>query len=78
MADAATGDAGVALLRDWAPWTLLFNLTRQPAVSVPLGMTAGELPRSVQVAAGLYRDDLVLRAARVLEAAVPVAVARLG
>lgn len=78
LADAATGDAGAALLRDWAPWTLLFNLTRQPAVSMPLGMTATGLPRSVQVAAGLYRDDLVLRAARVLEMAMPVPLARLG
>ncbi len=72
LADAPTGDAAAALLRDWAPWTLLFNLTRQPAITVPLGTTAAGLPRSVQLAAGLYRDDLVLRAARVLEQAVPI------
>jgi aspartyl-tRNA(Asn)/glutamyl-tRNA(Gln) amidotransferase subunit A len=71
LADAPTGDAAAALLRDWAPWTLLFNLTRQPAITVPLGMTAAGLPRSVQLAAGLYRDDLALRAAWVLEQAVP-------
>lgn len=75
LADAPTGDAMTALLRDWAPWTLLFNLTRQPAITVPLGMTAAGLPRSVQLAAGLYRDDLVLRGARVLEHAVPVPLA---
>ena len=75
LADVPTGDAMAALLRDWAPWTLLFNLTRQPAIAVPLGMTAAGLPRSVQLAAGLYRDDLVLRAARVLERAVPVPLA---
>ena len=42
------------------------------------GTTAAGLPRSVQVAAGLYRDNLVLRAARVLEAAAPVPQAQLG
>lgn len=78
LADAPTGDAVAALLRDWAPWTALFNLTRQPAITVPMGFTAGGLPRSVQLAAGLYRDDLVLRAARVLEGAMPAPLARLG
>ena len=78
LADSPTGDAMGALLRDWAPWTLLFNLTRQPAITVPLGMTAAGLPRSVQLAAGLYRDDLVLRAARVLEQAMPVPAVKLG
>ncbi len=68
-------DAAEALWRDWAPWTFAFNLTRQPAITVP--MPAGEdgLPRSVQVAAALYRDDLVLRAARVIEQGAPVGVA---
>jgi aspartyl-tRNA(Asn)/glutamyl-tRNA(Gln) amidotransferase subunit A len=55
--------------KDWAPWTFLFNLTRQPAISVPMGPGFAGLPRSVQIAAAQYRDDLVLRAARVLERA---------
>jgi Asp-tRNA(Asn)/Glu-tRNA(Gln) amidotransferase A subunit family amidase len=36
------------------------------------------MPRSVQLAAAQYRDDLVLRAARVLELAEPVPLADLG
>jgi Asp-tRNA(Asn)/Glu-tRNA(Gln) amidotransferase A subunit family amidase len=36
------------------------------------------LPNSVQIAAAQGRDDLVFRAARVLEKAVPVAVVDLG
>ena len=55
----------------WAPWTLLFNLSRQPAITVPVGFGGTGMPRSVQLAAALYRDDLVLRAARVVEAARP-------
>ncbi len=68
-ADAPTLDPVRSLLRDWAPWTFVFNLTRQPAISVPMGTGAHGLPRSVQLAAALYRDDLVLRAARALERA---------
>ena len=71
LADAPTVDPSRALMQDWAPWTALFNLTRQPAVSVPMGLTAAGLPNSVQLAAALYRDDLALRAARVLEQAAP-------
>jgi aspartyl-tRNA(Asn)/glutamyl-tRNA(Gln) amidotransferase subunit A len=62
-----------ALRTQWAPWTVLFNLTRQPAIAVPMGLAANGLPRSVQLAAALWRDDLVLRAARTLEVAQPFA-----
>ena len=71
LADAPVSDPVLALGTDWAPWTFAFNLTRQPAISVPMGFTANGLPRSVQLAAALYRDDLVLRAARTLEVAQP-------
>lgn len=76
--DAPIPDPAEALWTDWAPWTFLFNLSRQPAIAMPMGLTATGLPRSVQIAAALYRDDLVLRAARVLERAVPVPLARLA
>lgn len=74
--DAPLIDAPSLLLTDWAPWTFLFNMTRQPAITMPFGM-AGGMPRSVQIAAALYRDDLVLRAARVLERAMPSTIAPL-
>jgi aspartyl-tRNA(Asn)/glutamyl-tRNA(Gln) amidotransferase subunit A len=77
-ADAPLVDPVQALWREWAPWTFTFNLTRQPAITMPLGFTPAGLPRSVQLAAAQYRDDLVLRAARVLELAEPVPVADLG
>jgi len=69
LADEPLHDPAAALVTRWAPWTFLFNLTRQPAISVPLGTGAGGLPRSVQLAAAQYRDDLVLRAARTIERA---------
>ena len=77
-ADAPTIDPVQALWREWAPWTFTFNLTRQPAITMPLGFRGDGLPRSVQLAAAQYRDDLVLRAARVLELAEPVPLADLG
>jgi aspartyl-tRNA(Asn)/glutamyl-tRNA(Gln) amidotransferase subunit A len=68
-ADAPTIDPIQALWTQWAPWTFLYNLTRQPAVTVPMPAGADGMPRSVQVAAALYRDDLVLRAAWAIEQA---------
>ncbi|WP_428484877.1 amidase family protein [Rhodopila sp.] len=77
LADATVADPVRALWTDWAPWTFTFNLTRQPAITVPMGPRADGLPNSVQIAAAQFRDDLVLRAARVIELAQPFAVADL-
>ncbi|MBW4090590.1 MAG: amidase [Proteobacteria bacterium] len=71
LADAPTENPVEALWTEWAPWTFAFNLTRQPAISVPMGLRADGLPGSVQLVAAQYRDDLVLRAARTLERAAP-------
>jgi len=68
-ADAPTLRPVESLWRDWAPWTFAFNLTRQPAISVPIGLDDAGMPRAVQIAAPLYRDDLVFRAARAIERA---------
>jgi aspartyl-tRNA(Asn)/glutamyl-tRNA(Gln) amidotransferase subunit A len=78
LADAPTVDPVESLWSAWAPWTFSFNLTRGPAISVPMGFTAEGLPRSVQIGAAQYRDDLVFRAARAIEVAHPFAVADLG
>ena len=75
LADAQTVNPIHALWTAWAPWTFAFNLSRQPAISVPMGLGASGLPRSVQLAAAQYRDDLVLRAALVLEPAGAVGTA---
>jgi aspartyl-tRNA(Asn)/glutamyl-tRNA(Gln) amidotransferase subunit A len=68
-ADAPTTDPVRALWTEWAPWTFLYNLTRQPAITVPMQPGADGMPRSVQLAAPLYRDDLVLRGAWAIEQA---------
>ena len=75
--DAPILDPVRSLWTEWAPWTFTFNLTRQPAITVPMGPRADGLPNSVQIAAAQFRDDLVLRAARAIEIAQPFAVAEL-
>ncbi|MBX6320461.1 MAG: amidase [Rhodospirillaceae bacterium] len=56
---------------DWSPFTYPLNLTRQPAASVPCGFTPDGLPVGLQIVGPLYRDEMVLRAARAFEAARP-------
>lgn len=58
---------------NWSPFTYPFNLTGQPAASVPCGLAANGLPVGLQIVAPPRRDDLVLRAARAFESAAPFA-----
>jgi aspartyl-tRNA(Asn)/glutamyl-tRNA(Gln) amidotransferase subunit A len=55
----------------WTPNTYPFNLTGQPAVSVPAGLTAGGLPVGLQLVGGWRADRTVLRAAAQLETVRP-------
>ncbi|GAA3125154.1 amidase [Streptomyces rameus] len=50
----------------WTPFTYPFNLTQQPAATVPVGADAEGLPVGMQIVAARHRDDLVLRAAHAL------------
>ncbi len=56
---------------DWAPFSYPFNLTRQPAASVPCGLTKSGLPIGLQIVGRMYDDALVLRATRAFEQAQP-------
>ncbi len=57
---------------NWSPYTYPFNLTQQPAASVPSGLAANGLPMAVQVVGPLAGDATVLRAARAIEQAMPM------
>lgn len=48
------------------PYTVPFNLTGQPAASIPVGVTSDGLPVGLQIVATHHREDLVLRAARAI------------
>jgi len=56
---------------NWSPYTYPFNLTQQPAASVPCGFTKDGLPIGLQIVGPARRDHLVLRAARAFESAHP-------
>ncbi|HLY47359.1 MAG TPA: amidase [Stellaceae bacterium] len=56
---------------DWSPFSYPFNMTRQPAASIPCGLTAAGLPIGLQIVGPLYAEPLVLRAARAFEATQP-------
>ncbi len=53
------------------PFTMLANLCWNPSTSVPAGLTASGLPVGLLVTAGLHRDDVTLRLARLLEQVRP-------
>jgi aspartyl-tRNA(Asn)/glutamyl-tRNA(Gln) amidotransferase subunit A len=56
----------VAML-GWTPFSYPFNLSQQPAISLPCGLTADGLPMGVQLVGPMFADALVLRAAKALE-----------
>ena len=58
---------------DWTPLTYPFNLTKQPAASLPCGFAKNGLPIGLQIVGRLYDDATVLRAARAFERAQPFA-----
>ncbi len=58
-------------LFDWIPYTPIFNLTGQPAMSVPLHWSAGGLPVGVMFAARLGDEATLFRLAGQLERAQP-------
>jgi aspartyl-tRNA(Asn)/glutamyl-tRNA(Gln) amidotransferase subunit A len=55
----------------WTPFTYPFNMSHQPAATVPCGFSAAGLPIGVQVVGPRHADGLVLAACAAIEAALP-------
>ncbi|TDP93940.1 amidase [Labedaea rhizosphaerae] len=55
----------------WTPFTYPFNMTQQPAASVPCGFTAAGLPIGMQVVGPRHADARVLTACLAFETARP-------
>lgn len=60
----------------WTPYTYLFNMTQQPALSIPCGMTDSGLPVGVQLVGARFADRMVVRTGAALETRVAGRVAR--
>jgi aspartyl-tRNA(Asn)/glutamyl-tRNA(Gln) amidotransferase subunit A len=54
-----------------SPFTFPFSLTRQPAISVPAGLSRGGLPIGIQIVGRHFDDALVLGAAHAFEGQSP-------
>jgi aspartyl-tRNA(Asn)/glutamyl-tRNA(Gln) amidotransferase subunit A len=63
------GQDAVAAAQRLTANTAPFNLTGLPAISIPCGFTQSGLPIGLQLAAGPWREGLLLRVARAYERA---------
>jgi aspartyl-tRNA(Asn)/glutamyl-tRNA(Gln) amidotransferase subunit A len=57
--------------RAWTPFGYPFNMTQQPAISVPCGFTEAGLPIGLQIIGPRFADRLILRAAKAYETHSP-------
>src|SRR5205814_8913879 len=64
-------DGGAARVAELVPYTTHFNVTGQPAISLPLAWNGDGLPIGVQLAAAYGREDLLIRVGAQLEQARP-------
>ena len=55
----------------WTPFSYPFNLSQQPAISLPWGLNREGLPLGVQLVGPMFGDALLLRAAQALQACQP-------
>ena len=55
----------------WIPFTYPFNMTGQPAASLPCGFTKERLPIGLQIVGRRFDDVTVLRASAAFERARP-------
>jgi amidase len=63
--------AGMRRSARFVPFTPAYNMSGQPAVSLPLHWNAGGVPIGVQLVAAYGREDVLIRVASQLEAAHP-------
>ncbi|MAZ03941.1 MAG: amidase [Sneathiella sp.] len=61
---------------DWTPFSYPFNLTQQPACSIPCGLNSDGLPIGLQIVGPMQNDAAVLSAAYAFERVSPFAAAR--
>jgi len=71
LGDLTDPETGGSRLLPFVIFTAPFNVTGQPAMSVPLATSASGLPIGVQLVAAPYREDVLFRVAAELEHARP-------
>ncbi|WP_100444487.1 amidase [Glycomyces xiaoerkulensis] len=63
--------SGLPTWQRWAGFSYPFNMTQQPAISVPVGFTSSGVPVGMQIIGPRHSDDLVLAVAKLAEEANP-------
>ena len=56
---------------DWTPFTYIFNLTGNPAASIPVTRSKDNLPIGMQVVGGLMKENLILAFSKLIESYEP-------
>ncbi|MGW0040412.1 amidase [Rhodococcus sp. NPDC003348] len=69
--DGHTVRSWIRRILEVGPFTAAFNISGNPAISLPLGQSREGLPIGVQLVAAVGREDLLLAVAAQLEQAVP-------
>ncbi|MCP2031789.1 amidase [Okibacterium sp. HSC-33S16] len=69
--DSYTARQWLARISEHGPFTAAFNISGNPAISLPLGESRESLPIGVQLVAAQGREDLLLAVAAQLEQAMP-------
>jgi aspartyl-tRNA(Asn)/glutamyl-tRNA(Gln) amidotransferase subunit A len=59
--------SGLKRWLEWTPYTYPFNLTGQPAITVPCGLDHAGLPIGIQIVGRRFADERVVAAAQALE-----------
>ena len=63
--------SGLGEWMEWTPFSYPFNLTQQPAASVPCGLAANGLPVGLHVVGARFADEQVLRVCQAYARAFP-------
>ncbi len=66
-----SGPEGGHRVQQILQYTAQFNISGQPAISLPLHMSADGLPVGVQFVAAPFREDMLVRVASQLEQVAP-------
>ena len=55
-----------------SPWSMLFSITKQPTLTVSVGLNSNSVPLAVMIAGAMYDDVGVLQVAQALEQQFPM------
>jgi aspartyl-tRNA(Asn)/glutamyl-tRNA(Gln) amidotransferase subunit A len=69
---AGTVPFDAAAFLAWTPFSYPFNLTQQPAATIPCGLTTSGLPIGLQIVGKMFDESTVLRAAAAFETRFPI------